>query len=254
MAGLFTKGLVSRNSVPRVLTEKSACDANRCAAADESIAFFGSFVCHPGSPPSPSPSQAAPPPASSCLLLLLLSPLFPLCVTLSLHSSPMQHCQVLARPAAAAAAWPSQLQHASSSPARALLYRPRRRAAARAALCSQAAEQQQQQQCRCGIVVVDHGSRRQASNNMLVEFCQLYQQLTQQPIVQPAHMEIAEPTIAQAIGEQYPLQPVCGTSTRHFLFFCGRCFGSCMPVLTRAAADAVVSSMQSQSCGAEGLA
>jgi hypothetical protein len=37
---------------------------------------------------------------------------------------------------------------------------------------------------------------------MLVEFCQLYQQITQQPIVQPAHMEIAEPTIAQAIGEQ----------------------------------------------------
>jgi hypothetical protein len=36
---------------------------------------------------------------------------------------------------------------------------------------------------------------------MLEEFCQLYQQLTQHPIVEPAHMEIAEPTIAQAIGE-----------------------------------------------------
>jgi hypothetical protein len=42
---------------------------------------------------------------------------------------------------------------------------------------------------------------------MLVEFCQLYQQITQQPIVQPAHMEIAEPTIAQAIGKQC-MQPV----------------------------------------------
>lgn len=60
---------------------------------------------------------------------------------------------------------------------------------------------QEQPQCGCGIVIVDHGSRRKASNDMLVEFCQLYQQITQHPIVEPAHMEIAEPTIAQAIGE-----------------------------------------------------
>jgi sirohydrochlorin ferrochelatase len=50
------------------------------------------------------------------------------------------------------------------------------------------------------VVIVDHGSRRQASNDMLVAFCSLYQQLTQHPIVEPAHMEIAEPTIAQAVG------------------------------------------------------
>lgn len=58
-----------------------------------------------------------------------------------------------------------------------------------------------EQQCTCGIVIVDHGSRRKASNDMLVEFCQLYQQLMQHPIVEPAHMEIAEPSIAQAVGE-----------------------------------------------------
>jgi len=62
--------------------------------------------------------------------------------------------------------------------------------------------QQQQHQCTCGIVIVDHGSRRKASNDMLEEFCHLYQQITQQPIVEPAHMEIAEPTIAQAVGEE----------------------------------------------------
>jgi sirohydrochlorin ferrochelatase len=50
------------------------------------------------------------------------------------------------------------------------------------------------------VVIVDHGSRRAASNDMLVEFCALYQQLTQHPIVEPAHMEIAEPTVAQAVG------------------------------------------------------
>lgn len=57
------------------------------------------------------------------------------------------------------------------------------------------------QQCTCGIVIVDHGSRRKASNDMLLEFCALYQQITNHSIVEPAHMEIAEPTIAQAIGE-----------------------------------------------------
>ncbi|KAF6260896.1 hypothetical protein COO60DRAFT_1269129 [Scenedesmus sp. NREL 46B-D3] len=59
---------------------------------------------------------------------------------------------------------------------------------------------EQQQECRCAVVIVDHGSRRKASNDMLLEFCQLYQQLTQHSIVEPAHMEIAEPTIAQAVG------------------------------------------------------
>eukprot|EP00878_Enallax_costatus_P010453 GHUV01010912.1.p1 GENE.GHUV01010912.1~~GHUV01010912.1.p1 ORF type:complete len:205 (+),score=39.82 GHUV01010912.1:185-799(+) len=56
------------------------------------------------------------------------------------------------------------------------------------------------QQCTCGVVVVDHGSRRKASNDMLLEFCSLYQQITNHSIIEPAHMEIAEPTIAQAIG------------------------------------------------------
>lgn len=67
--------------------------------------------------------------------------------------------------------------------------------------CGLPCQQHKEQQCVCGVVIVDHGSRRAASNDMLVEFCQLYQQLTQHPIVEPAHMEIAEPTIAQAVGE-----------------------------------------------------
>lgn len=66
-----------------------------------------------------------------------------------------------------------------------------------------AADRVQQESLPCGIVVVDHGSRRKASNDMLVEFCQLYQQITDHPVVEPAHMEIAEPTIAQAVGKRY---------------------------------------------------
>jgi hypothetical protein len=57
-----------------------------------------------------------------------------------------------------------------------------------------------------GVVIVDHGSRKAASNEMLVEFGQLYTQLTGHGIVEIAHMEIAEPTIAHAIGE-------CGAAT-----------------------------------------
>lgn len=61
-------------------------------------------------------------------------------------------------------------------------------------------------------MIVDHGSRRKASNDMLLEFCQLYQQITQHRIVEPAHMEIAEPSIAQAIGRVMQ-GPSCGCGT-----------------------------------------
>jgi hypothetical protein len=60
--------------------------------------------------------------------------------------------------------------------------------------------------CSCGIVIVDHGSRRKASNDMLLEFCELYRATTQWRIVEPAHMEIAEPSIQQAIGVYIPHQ------------------------------------------------
>lgn len=51
-----------------------------------------------------------------------------------------------------------------------------------------------------GIVIVDHGSRRQASNAMLEQFVELF--AAQRPgyrIVEPAHMELAEPSIATAV-------------------------------------------------------
>lgn len=51
-----------------------------------------------------------------------------------------------------------------------------------------------------GVVICDHGSRRKDSNDMLFEFGELYKQMSGSEIVEMAHMEIAEPTIAQAIG------------------------------------------------------
>src|SRR4051812_11805719 len=51
-----------------------------------------------------------------------------------------------------------------------------------------------------GIVIVDHGSRRDQSNQMLEEVASLFAKrfADMYEIVEPAHMEIAEPSIATA--------------------------------------------------------
>ena len=49
-----------------------------------------------------------------------------------------------------------------------------------------------------GVILVDHGSRFSAANDMLDEVAAMFQRVSGRQIVQPAHMELAEPTIAQA--------------------------------------------------------
>jgi sirohydrochlorin ferrochelatase len=49
-----------------------------------------------------------------------------------------------------------------------------------------------------GIIVVDHGSMRAESNDMLLEVARMFQRVTGYAIVEPAHMELAEPSIATA--------------------------------------------------------
>jgi sirohydrochlorin ferrochelatase len=49
-----------------------------------------------------------------------------------------------------------------------------------------------------GIILVDHGSRRAESNSMLPQVANQLKADTGWSIVEPAHMEIAEPTIEQA--------------------------------------------------------
>ncbi|MBV8781418.1 MAG: hypothetical protein JO353_08480 [Phycisphaerae bacterium] len=51
-----------------------------------------------------------------------------------------------------------------------------------------------------GIIIVDHGSRRDESNKMLEAVAALFAQrfAEKQGIVEPAHMELAEPSIATA--------------------------------------------------------
>jgi sirohydrochlorin ferrochelatase len=54
-----------------------------------------------------------------------------------------------------------------------------------------------------GIVIVDHGSRLELSNRMLEEVAALFAKrfAAQYSIVEPAHMELGEPSIATAFGK-----------------------------------------------------
>ena len=54
-----------------------------------------------------------------------------------------------------------------------------------------------------GIIIVDHGSRRAESNQLLEEIASLFaKRFTERyDIVEPAHMELAEPSIASAYAK-----------------------------------------------------
>ena len=56
---------------------------------------------------------------------------------------------------------------------------------------------------KSGIIIVDHGSRRDESNRMLEEVAALFARRFAQmyEIVEPAHMELAEPSIASAYAK-----------------------------------------------------
>jgi len=56
------------------------------------------------------------------------------------------------------------------------------------------------QQPNTAIIIVDHGSRRRESNEMLHTAAERFAAQSQYSIVEPAHMELAEPTIAQAFA------------------------------------------------------
>ncbi len=49
-----------------------------------------------------------------------------------------------------------------------------------------------------GLILVDHGSKRHAANQMLLDVVALFRQVSGAGIVEPAHMELAAPSIAQA--------------------------------------------------------
>src|SRR3954467_12733908 len=51
-----------------------------------------------------------------------------------------------------------------------------------------------------GVILVDHGSRRGESNAMLLEVVSDFARSSGMHIVEPAHMELAEPSIATAFA------------------------------------------------------
>ena len=51
-----------------------------------------------------------------------------------------------------------------------------------------------------GVVIVDHGSRRIESNELLTDVVDLYRQTCGYPVVEPAHMELADPSIETAVA------------------------------------------------------
>ena len=51
-----------------------------------------------------------------------------------------------------------------------------------------------------GVIVVDHGSRRDQSNQMLLEVVATFRQRSEYTIIEPAHMDLAEPSIETAYG------------------------------------------------------
>ncbi len=55
-------------------------------------------------------------------------------------------------------------------------------------------------QARPGVIIVDHGSRRRESNEMLHVAAERFAAQSSYDIIEPAHMELAEPTIAQAFA------------------------------------------------------
>ncbi len=55
-----------------------------------------------------------------------------------------------------------------------------------------------QSSAKTGIVMVDHGSRRDESNQMFLQLVEAFKKSGNFEIVEAAHMELAQPTIAEA--------------------------------------------------------
>ncbi|EPS61981.1 hypothetical protein M569_12814, partial [Genlisea aurea] len=86
-----------------------------------------------------------------------------------------------------------------------------------------------------GIIIVDHGSRRRESNLMLDDFVSMFREKTKYAIVEPAHMELAEPSIKNAFDSCVRRGAKCVVVSPFFLFP-GRHWHKDIPSLTAEAA------------------
>lgn len=86
-----------------------------------------------------------------------------------------------------------------------------------------------------GVIIVDHGSRRPESNAMLLDVVAMFQGLTEYAIVEPAHMELAEPSIATA-SERCVERGAKLVVVHPYFLLPGRHWHQDIPSLTEAAA------------------
>jgi len=87
-----------------------------------------------------------------------------------------------------------------------------------------------------GIVIVDHGSRRPASNQMLERFVESFTEDSEYEIVEAAHMELAEPSIATAFDRCVERGAKRVLVCPYFLLP-GKHWDQDIPALTKAAAE-----------------
>jgi sirohydrochlorin ferrochelatase len=86
-----------------------------------------------------------------------------------------------------------------------------------------------------GVIIVDHGSRREASNQMLLQAVEAFRATSQYRIVEPAHMELADPDIATAF-ERCTQQGATQIVVFPYFLSPGRHWSSDIPSLVAAAA------------------
>lgn len=87
-----------------------------------------------------------------------------------------------------------------------------------------------------GIIIVDHGSRRAESNEMLLAATSRFREVAPYQIVEPAHMELAQPDIKSAVDA------CVKRGARHIVVFPyflspGRHWKHDIPELVKAAAE-----------------
>ena len=88
---------------------------------------------------------------------------------------------------------------------------------------------------KLGVIVVDHGSRREESNAMLLDVARNFADASQIPIVEPAHMELAEPSIATAF-DRYVARGATTVVVFPYFLLPGRHWNDDIPRLTAEAA------------------
>ena len=86
-----------------------------------------------------------------------------------------------------------------------------------------------------GVIIVDHGSRRAESNRMLERFVKKFAQVSPYSIIEPAHMELSEPSIDAAFDRCVQRGAKCVVVIPYFLLP-GKHWDEDIPALTEAAA------------------